>query len=214
MANILQATEIREWERDAATVWWLPPNGEGAQLTVAHFEMGGPVYDDTLFRLGSLPGPLLLKLPSGLATALRRELDGHPEMRVGWMGVADEGLLALLHPNDAGEHRKDALMPHLDGHQTYVSATREQPRPKGDDLIAVFHNHCVLTTDMWQKVREKMLGRDYRRHLRACWSFGTPSVSAGMPTRPLVPGLPPLVFVGSCGSFLFSTGTVVNDYLA
>ena len=30
-ANILQATKIRGWERDAATFWWILPDGEGAR---------------------------------------------------------------------------------------------------------------------------------------------------------------------------------------
>ena len=76
-ANMLQATGVGVWGQDAPTIWWLPPGDERTRLTVAHYEKGGPVYDDALSKLGRLPGPLLLQLPAGRAAALRREMDGH-----------------------------------------------------------------------------------------------------------------------------------------
>ena len=75
-ANVLRATEIRKWGHTMATVRWHPPEDGAAQLTVAHFKTGGPVYDDALFWLGDTQGPLLLMLPTELAAALRQELDG------------------------------------------------------------------------------------------------------------------------------------------
>ena len=56
------------------------PQRKGTLLALAHFLKGRPVYDDDLSRPCGLPGPLPLNLPSGLTTALHRELDGHPEM--------------------------------------------------------------------------------------------------------------------------------------
>ena len=47
-ANVLRATEIRTCGHAAATVRWHPPEGGAAQLAVAHFKAGGPVYDDAL----------------------------------------------------------------------------------------------------------------------------------------------------------------------
>ena len=41
------------------------------------------------------------------------------------------------------------------------------PRPAWDDLIAAFHDHGTLPDDTWQEVRQKTLGRDYRRRIRA-----------------------------------------------
>ena len=96
-ANVLRATEIRTWGHAAATVRCHPPEGGAAQLAVAHFKAGGPVYDDALSRLGDTQGPLLLMLPSDIAAALRQELDGCEGLRVGWEAVADGTLLALLH---------------------------------------------------------------------------------------------------------------------
>ena len=49
-ANILRAAEIRAQGRDAATIWWFPPEEGGTRLTLAHFKKGGPTYDDTLSR--------------------------------------------------------------------------------------------------------------------------------------------------------------------
>ena len=74
-ANVLPATEIHTWGRDAATIQWLPPEGGATRPTVAHFKDGRPTYDDALCRLGNIPGPLLLMLPTKLAAALRRKLD-------------------------------------------------------------------------------------------------------------------------------------------
>ena len=71
-ANVLRATEIHTWGRDAATMQWRPPEGGAARLTVAHFKTGGPVYDDALSRLGDILGPMLLMLPDDLAAALRQ----------------------------------------------------------------------------------------------------------------------------------------------
>ena len=114
-----------------------PPSGgsplkwEAARLTVAHFEKKGLVYYDALSRLVGRPGPLLVKIPAGLASALRCELDGPKEMGMGWEAVADDGLVALLHPNDAAEHRWDALLPHLDGQHNYMLASPERPARSG-----------------------------------------------------------------------------------
>ena len=47
-ANVLRATEMRKWGHAAATVRWHPPEDGAAQLAVAHFKAGGPVYDDAL----------------------------------------------------------------------------------------------------------------------------------------------------------------------
>ena len=64
-------------------------------------------------------------------------------------------------------HQWDALLPHIHGHHTYVSAIPEHLRPQRDDLIAAFHGHEVLPTDTWQTVRDKTLDRDYQSKVRA-----------------------------------------------
>ena len=145
-----------------------PPRGRAAQLTVAHFKAGGPVYEDALSRLGDTQGPLLLMLFTGIAAALRQELDGCEGLRVGWEAVADGTLLALLHRDTANGCRWDALTPHLTGRHVYMASPPQgHPRPAWDDLIAAFHDHGILPDDTWQEVQRKTLGKDYRRRVRA-----------------------------------------------
>ena len=167
-ANVLRATEIRTWGHAAATVRWHPPEDGATQLTVAHFKARGPVYDDALSRLGDTQGPLLLMLPTGIAAALRQELDGCEGLQVGWEAVADGTLLALLHRDTANGCQWDALTPHLTGRHVYMASPPQgHPRPAWDDLIATFHNHGILPDDTWQEVQRKTLGKDYRRRVRA-----------------------------------------------
>ena len=82
-ANVLPATEIHTWGRDAATIRWHPPEDGAAGLAMAHFKTRGPVYDDALSQLDDTQGPLLLMLPTDLAAALRQELDSCDGLRVG-----------------------------------------------------------------------------------------------------------------------------------
>ena len=82
-ANVLRATEIHTWGRDAATIRWHPPEDGAAGLAMAHFKTRGPVYDDALSQLDNTQGPLLLMLPTDLAAALRQELDSCDGPRVG-----------------------------------------------------------------------------------------------------------------------------------
>ena len=167
-ANVLRATEIRTWGHAAATVRWHPPEDGAAQLAVAHFKAGGPVYDDALSRLSDTQGPLLLMLPTDIAAALRQELDGCEGLRVGWEAVADGTLLALLHRDTANGCRWDALTPHLTGRHVYMATPPQgNPCPAWDDLIAAFHDHGILPDDTWQEVQRKTLGKDYRRRVRA-----------------------------------------------
>ena len=113
-------------------------------------------------------GPLLLMLPTDLAAALRRELDSCEGLRVGWEAIADGTLLALPHRDVADGCQWGALVPHLAGHHTYMTTLpRGYPRPAWDDLIAAFHDHWILPDDTWQVVRQKTLGRDYQRRVRA-----------------------------------------------
>ena len=167
-ANVIRATEIHTWGRDAATIRWLPPEGGAAPLTVAHFKTGGPVYDDALSRLGDILQPLLLMLPTDLAAALRQELHSCEKLRMGWEAVADGNLLTLLHRDAADESQWGALVPHLAGFHTYMATPpRGHPRPAWDDVVAAFHDHGILPEDTWQEVRQKTLGRDYWRRVRA-----------------------------------------------
>ena len=159
-ANVLRATEIHTWGRDAATVRWLPPWRTS--------KLRGPVYDDALSRPGDTLGPLLLMLPTDLAAALRQELDSWDGLWVGWEAVTDGSLLALLHRDAADEYRWGTLVPHLTGRHIYMATPPQgHPRPAWDDLIAAFHDHGVLPDDTWQKVRQKTLSKDYRRRVRA-----------------------------------------------
>ena len=167
-ANVLRATEIHTWGRDAATIRWRPPEGGAARPTVAHFKTRGPVYDDALSRLGDILGPLLLMLPTDLAAALRQELDGCEGLRAGSEAVADGNLLTVLHRDAADECQWGALVPHLARRHTYMATPpRGHPYPAWDDLIAAFHDHRNLPDDTWQEVRRNTLGRDYRRRVRA-----------------------------------------------
>ena len=167
-ANVLQAAEIHTWGRAAATIRRLPPEGGAARLTVAHFKNGGPVYDNALSRLGDILGPLLPMLPTDLAAALRQQLDSCEGLRVGWEAVAEGNLLALLHRDAADKCQWGALVPHPTGRHTYMATPpRRHPRPAWDDLIAPFHDHGILPDDTWQEVRQKTLGRDYRRRVPA-----------------------------------------------
>ena len=167
-ANVLRATEMSTWGRATATVRWHPPEGGAAQLAVAQFKAGGPVYDNALSRLGDTQGPLLLMLPTDIAAALRQELDGCEGLRVGWEAVADGTLLALLHRDTANGCRWDALTPHLTGRHVYMATPPQgHPRPAWDNLIAAFHDHWILPDDTWREVQRKTLGRDYQRRARA-----------------------------------------------
>ena len=167
-ANVLRAAEIRKWGHTAATVRWHPPEDGGAQLAVAHFKAGGPVYDGALARLGDTQGPLLLMLPTDIAAALRQELDGCEGLRVEWEAVADGTLLALLHRDAANGCQWDALTPHLTRRHVYMATPPQgHPRPARDDLIAAFHDHGILRDDTWREVQRKTLRRDYRRRVRA-----------------------------------------------
>ena len=108
-------------------------------------------------------------LPTNLAAVLRQELDSCEGLRVGWDAVADGNLLALLHRGAADECQWGALVPHPTGRHTYMATPPQgHPRPAWDDLIAALHDHGILPDDAWQKVRQKTLGRDYRRRVRAC----------------------------------------------
>ena len=158
---------IHTWGCNAATVWLLPPEDRGTQLTVPHFKYAGPTYDDALSHLRNVPGPLLLMLPTDLPAALRRELDGFDRLGSGWEADADGTLLTLLRRGTADWCRWDALVPHLTGRHTYMTTPQEHPRPAWDDLVAAFHNHGILPNVTWQTVRQKTFHRDYWRRVRA-----------------------------------------------
>ena len=113
------------------------------------------MYNDALSWLCNILGPLLLMLPTGLAAALRQELDSCEGLRVGWEAVADGNLLALLHRDATDEW--GALVPHITGRHTYMATPPPQghPRLAWDDLIASFHDHEILPDDTWQEVRQK-----------------------------------------------------------
>ena len=154
--NMLQATEIHTWGREAATLQWLLPEGGATRLTVAHFKNGGLVYDDALSRLGDIPVTLLLMLSTDLAAALCRELDSWEGLRVGWEAAPQKSVSgALWYPTSPGATRTWRPPP-----------PRGHARPEWDDLIAAFHSHEILPDEMWQEVRQKTLGRDYRRRVR------------------------------------------------
>ena len=160
-ANVLRATDIHTWGRDAATIRCPPLEGGAARLTVAHFKTGGSAYDDALSQLGDILGPLLLMPPTSLATALCQQLDSCDGLRVGWEAVADGTLLALLHRNAADECQSETLVPHLTRRNVYMATPPwGHPRPAWDDLIAALHDHGVLPDDTWQEVRQKTLRRD------------------------------------------------------
>ena len=164
--NVLRATEKRTWGHPAAAVRWHPPEGGAAQLAVAHFKAGGPVYDDALSRLGDTQGPLRLMLPTDIAAALRQELDGCEGLRVGWEAVADGTLLALLHRDTANGCRWDALTPHLTGRHVYMATPPQgHPRP---------------ATRGGRSSGRRLAGTTGAAPAPACWRYGAPSDRGGM----------------------------------
>ena len=166
-ANVLRATEIRKWGHATATIRLHPPEDGAAQLAVAHFKAGGPVYDHALTRLGDTQGPLLLMLPTEIAAALCQELDGCEGLRVGWEAVADGTLLALLHQDAANGCQCAGAPPHKGGHVYMATPPQGHPFPARDNLIAAFRDHGILPDDTWREVKRKTLRRDYRRRVRA-----------------------------------------------
>ena len=152
-ANILRAAEISAFGRNAATVRWFPREEEGTRLTMAHFNKGGPTYDDAPSRLGHLQG--LLQLHTDRAAALRRELDGHDGLRLGWEAVADGACCP-----------SSCTPPHRPSHPYGDRLGGHPPGVLWDDLIAAFHDHGVLPGDTWQAVPQGVLNRDYQSHVR------------------------------------------------
>ena len=180
-ANVLRATEIRTWGHAAATVRWHPPEDGAAQLAVAHFKAGGPVYDNALSRLGDTQGPLLLMLPTDIAAALRQELDGCEGLRVGWEAVADGTLLALLHRDTANGCQWDALTP-----QHRAPRVHGNPPPRGTPAWrGTTSSPPSTTTGSSPTTRgRKSSGRRLARttgaaSAPACWRSGTPSDRGG-----------------------------------
>ena len=174
-ANVLRATEIRTWGHAAATVRWHPPEDGAAQLAVAHFKAGRPVYDDALSRLGDTQGPLLLMPPTGIAAALRQELDGCEGLRVGWEAIADGTLLALLHRDTANGCRWDVLTPHLTGRHVYMAS------PPQGHLARRGTTSSPLSTTTGSSLTTRGRRSSGRRLARttgavsapACWRSGT-----------------------------------------
>ena len=180
-ANVIRATEIHTWGRDAATTRWLPPEGGAARLTVAHFKTGGPLYDDALSRLGDILGPLLLMVPTDLAAALRQELDSCEGLQVGLEAVADGNLLTLLHQDAAVECQWGALVPHLAGRHTYMAAPPPgTPARRGMTSSPPFTTtgFSLMTADR-RSGKRRSAGTTGAAFAPACWSSGTPSASGG-----------------------------------
>ena len=180
-ANVLRATEKRKWGHDTATLRWHPPEDGAAQLAVAHFKTGVPVYDDALSWLGDTQGPLLFMLPTDLAAALRQELDGCEGLRVWWEGVADGTLLPLLHRDAANGCQWDTLAPHL------TSATCTwQPPPWGTPARRGTTSSPPSTTTGFSPTtgggrssRRRSAGTTGAASAPACWRSGTPSDRGG-----------------------------------
>ena len=198
-ANMLQATEIHTSGWDAATVRQLPPEERSTRLTVSHFKDGGPTYDDTLSRLSDVRGPLLLMLPTNLAAALRRELDGFNGLRVGPEAVADGTLLSLLHRDTADGCRWDALVPHLTGRHKYITTPpppRDTPARRGmtssrpSTTTGSSPATCGKRSD-----RKRSVGTTDACPRPPAGTRGPASPKVGRPLattpRPLVTGLPP-----------------------
>ena len=197
-ANVLRATEIRTWGHAAATVRWHPPEDGATQLTVAHFKAGGPVYDDALSRLGDTQGPLLLMLPTGIAAALRQELDGCEGLRVGWEAVADGTLLAVIHRDTANGCQWDALTPHLTGRHVYMASPPPGAPPPD---VGRPHRRLPRTRDPPRRhlaggpAEDAWQGLPAPRPRPPAGDPGPPPTEVGRPlappSRPLVAALPP-----------------------
>ena len=178
-ANVLRATKIHTWGRNAAAIRCVSSEGGAARLTVAHFKTGGPVYDDALSWLGDILGPLLLMLPTNLAAALRQELDSCNGLRVGLEAVADGNLLALLH-RDAGDEWHTGAPPHRAPH------VYGNPPPGGTPARRGMTSSPPSTTTGFSRTtrgrrsgRRRSAGTTGAASAPACWSSRTPSASGG-----------------------------------
>ena len=180
-ANVLRATEIRKWGHHTATVGWHPPEDGAAQLAVAHFKTGGPVYDDALSWLGDTQGPLLVMLPNDLAAALRQELDGCEGLRVEWEAVADGTLLALLHRDAANGCQWDTLAPHLTWRHVYMPTPhRGTPARRGTTSSPPsMTTGFSPTTRGGRSSGRRSAGTTGAASAPACWRSGTPSDRGG-----------------------------------
>ena len=94
-ANALHATEVSVWKKDASGIWWPRPGDRCVPLAVAHYDKGGPDFDDAVSKLGSLPVCLMIRLSTDLTAQLRHEVEG---LEVILEAVGGEDILALLHP--------------------------------------------------------------------------------------------------------------------
>ena len=179
--NVLRATEIRKWGHGTATVRWRPPEDGAAQLAVAHFKTGGPVYDDALSRLGDTQGPLLLMLPTDLAVALRQELDGCEGLRVEWEAVADGFLLALLHRDAANGCQWDGWRPTSRGAScTWQPPPRGTPARRGTTSSPPSRTTGFsLTKGGRRSSGRRSAGTTGAASAPACWRSGTPSDRGG-----------------------------------
>ena len=126
------------------------------------------MYHDALSRLGGLPGPLLLMIPSDLATRSMPRT-GQPHRSEHGLGGSWQRHPAGLPP--LGRYRLASVRrfhapprqrPHL------CVGRPGLPRLQWDNPMAAFHDHGLRSTDTWQMVREKTLRRDYLRCARAC----------------------------------------------
>ena len=180
-ANVLQATDIHTWGRNAATIRWHPPEDGAAWLAVAHFKTGGPVYADALSRLGDTQGPLLIMLPTDLAAALRQELHSCDRLRVGWEAVVDGNLLALLQQDAADECQWGMLVSHLTGrHMHMATPPRGTPARRGmTSSPPSTTTGFSPTTRGWRSGRRCSAGTTGAASAPACWPCRTPSARGG-----------------------------------
>ena len=180
-ATVLRATEIRKWGHATATVRWHPPEDGAAQLAVAHFKTGGPVYDDTLSRLGDTQGPLLLMPPTDLAAALPQELDCCEGLLVGWEAVADGTLLALLHRDAANGCQWDTLAHNLTGRHVYMATPPQGPPARRGTTSSPPSTTTGFspTTRGGRSSGRGSAGTTGAASAPACWRSGTPSDRGG-----------------------------------
>ena len=188
---ILAPTEDRAPPVDTArrqqtitTIPWLPPEGGDTQLTEAQFREGGPLYDQAMSRLGSLRRPLLLLLPSDLATAPRRELDNHAEVRVGWEAVTNDALLALLHRGVSSYPTSTGTTPMCQPPQTTLAWSGTTSSRSSTTM------GCTPPTSGGEFGGIRSAETLGAASAPPYWSFGTPFAGAGMPpgSAGLAPG--------------------------
>ena len=169
-ANVLQATVIRKWGHDTATVRWHPPEDGPPGSPWRTSKLGGR------YTMTPCPGWVTPRGPCSSCSPPTLQ----PRCARSWTTATGcewggrQSRTAPYWPSSTGTPQTGAngirWRPASPGATCiWQPPPRGAPRPAWDDLIAAFHDHWILPDDTWWEVQRKTLGRDYRR--RVCASL-------------------------------------------